>query len=238
MSSSHSPTGTTSPVPASPSPPVSSWSPRLPNAPCILGQQGRVQSFPDMSKQQRAAPPIEPLQQRDSTRSFPTAASLSSPASPASLRSSNLPPHPTVSISHVPRPRFNSFSHHGEDDNREAERQHVAFSTYSSSAIPPRISPSLSPGTSPSGQSPLLGRSPGALSFNEKRKIAREQAKEAKAAAVSSSSPSPIVDGHIDQHRAAAPRMVHWAAWRQRFDVMVSQQRLLVGSVLSAAARH
>ena len=179
-----------------------------------------MQSFPDMSKQQRAVPPIDLQQQpRDPPRaSSPAASLLSAPGSPA-LRSSNPPPQSAVAISHVPRPRFNSFSHHEDDDDREVRPHHVVtFSTSASpaSSVPPRMSPSPSPGTSPSGQSPLLGRSPGALSFSEKRKIAREQAKAAASSTSSSSSSSTARDQHSSQHDGTASTRVDWAVWRQR----------------------
>ena len=191
-----------------------------------------MQSFPDMSKQQRTPPNFDTQQQqRDSSRSSPPAVLPLAPASPA-LRSSNPPPQPAVAISHVPRPRFHSFSHNHNAEDDDTDGNHpVAFSASASSSSPsPTIpsahsltSPSVSPGTSPS-QSPLLGRSPNLLSFSEKRKIAKEQAKEAEALRVAGASAS-LTANHRNNttntnkhnnNQSNTAKSVHYAPWRQR----------------------
>ena len=181
----------------------------------------RVQSFPNLSSITQANSPPAATNLNPSP-SLPPSSSLFPSPHPTTAFSflSSQPRAPITSpspVQHVPQPRFHSFEHNGAEDEEEEKPSSpqmmpaaAAGSTSPLLASQPQRSPEASPPSSSSSLSPQRSRSPGTLSFSEKRKLGKEAAKEA------------AVGGDTaggDLQPQPAPQQAHgtsrWHSWRR-----------------------
>ncbi len=180
-----------------------------PVLPAAAGSRpGRVQSFPNLTNISQANSPPAPAELHP-LPPLPPSYSLapSPPTTSAFTFPTSQPRVPVLSpspVQHVPRPRFHSFELGGaeeEDEEKPSSPQLMPAAAASTSpllASQPQRSPDASPHSN--SNSPQRSQSPGTLSFSEKRKLAKEAAKDAAAKPAK-------------QQRPHAP--TRWDSWRR-----------------------